>query len=456
MKLSLRASLTSWFTILASLLVGVSSTVLYFGVRESLYDGLDALLKAQAKGVGALCEWEEGKVHLEGYYEMPDHDPLLEVDHGFEVRLRPGGDVQVAKGVALPTLRADHVSGAQSYDGVRVFVLSMSFPARAARAAPGPEPANPEFTIDVCTAASLAPVERQLAGIRWFALVTAGASVVGVFAFGLFLSRRVTRPLGDLGRAVSRLREGDTVPLPRSGNDDEIDRLAVLFEQAFAAVRGSYEQQKRFVADASHELRNPIATLMSIAEIGRRRDRTLDEHRRLLGEIEQVAQRMARMLESLLVLARLDAQAVVVGPRIDLADVVRRTIAATPSEVPVELQAAPAHLRGDEQLLAMLCSNLLLNALRHAKSRVRVFVGNEDRRVVLRIVDDGGGLPESDREHFFQRFFRGRNAEGPGAGLGLALVRSIVRAHGGDCRLQSSETGMFVVVTLPNDGDGEA
>lgn len=454
MTLSLRASLTSWFTALASLVVGASSVVLYFGVREALYDGLDSMLKAQAQGVGALCEWAEGKVHLEGYYEMPGHVPLLEEGHGFEVRLRPGGDLQVAKGAAVPALRTNHTSGAQSYGGMRVFVQAISFPMRAANSGPEPEPANPPFTIDVFTTASLAPVERQLASIRWFALLTAGISVIGVFAFGLFLSRRMTKPLGELGLAASRLREGDVVPLPRSGNGDEIDRLAVLFQQAFAAVRGSVEQQKRFVADASHELRNPVATLVSIAEIGRRRERTVAEYHRLLGEIEEVALRMARMLESLLVLARLDAQEVVVGERVDLAAVVRKTIADTPSDVPVELVAGSAHLQGDEQLLAMLCSNLLFNALRHAKSRVNVFVGTEANKVVLRVVDDGGGMAESDREHVFQRFFRGRNAEGQGAGLGLALVRSIVRAHGGDCRLESSAIGLFVAVTLPCDEDG--
>lgn len=451
MTLSLRANLTAWFTALASFVVGASSVVLYFGVREALYDGLDSMLKAQAQGVGALCEWAEGKVHLEGYYEMPGHVPLLEDDHGFEVRLRPGGELQVAKGAAVPALRTGHASGAQSYGDMRVFVQSLSFPMRAANSGPEPEPANPAFTIDVYAAASLTPVERQLARIRWFALSTAGIAVLGVFAFGLFVSRRMTKPLGDLGLAASRLREGEIVPLPRSGNGDEIDRLAVLFQQAFAAVRGSVEQQKRFVADASHELRNPVATLVSIAEIGLRRERTVEEYRRLLGEIEEVALRMARMIESLLVLARLDAQAVVVGNRVDLAEVVRRTVADTPSDVPVELDAGPAHLCGDEQLLAMLCSNLLFNAIRHAESRVRVFVGTEARRVVLRVIDDGGGLSESDREHLFQRFFRGRNAEGQGAGLGLALVRSIVRAHGGDCRLESSEAGLFVVVTLPCD-----
>lgn len=456
MTLSLRASLTAWFTGLASLVVGAGSVALYLGVRSSLYEGLDAMLEAQAKGVGALCEWEHGAVHLEGYYEFSGHQPLLEGDHGFEVRLQPGGEVQIRKGLALPEPRPGHREGAETYGDLRVITVPITFAARAQEEHPGGEPASPGFTVDVRTAASLQPVEQQLATIRWFALLISGISTASVVAFGLFLSRRVTHPLAQLGAAATRVRDGELVPLPRSGTGDEIDRLAALFEQAFAAVRGSVEQQKRFVADASHELRNPIAILTSIAEIGQRRDRSVGEYRDLLAEIEQVAQRMARMLESLLTLARLDAQGRMPGPAVDLAGIVRRTVADTPADVRIDVQARSALLHGDEQLLAMLCSNLLCNAVRHAEARVDVQVGSEGGHVVLRIVDDGPGLSATERERVFERFFRGREAKGQGAGLGLALVRSIVRAHGGDCRLEPSAVGLCVAVTLPGAaGDAE-
>ncbi len=453
MTLSLRTGLTAWFTALASLVVGASSVALYSGVRRAMVKGLDEMLEAEAKGVGALCEWEDGHIHLEGYYEVPGHRLLFEHTHGFEVRLLPRGELQVREGLPLPPVQPDHAEGARTYGDLRVVAVAMTFPPRAAQTVPRPEPGSPGFTVDVRTAASLLPIERQLATIRWFASLTAAAAIASVFAFSLFLARRVTQPLARLGRAATRARDGEVAPLPRAGNGDEIDRLAVLLDEAFAAVRGSVDRQKRFVADASHELRNPVAILASIAEIGQRRDRTVSEYRDLLAEVEQIARRMANMLNSLLTLARLDATGRICGPVVDLASLVGGVVAATQTTLQLELQSAPATVHGDANLLAMLCDNLLSNAVRHARTRIGVRVATEHDRVSLRIEDDGPGLSVSEIQHLFERFFRGSGAKGQGAGLGLALARSIARAHGGDCHVVATPNGLCIAVVLPAGAD---
>lgn len=453
MTLSLRTGLIVWFTGLASVVIGASAVVLHGVTRGMLLDGVDAMLATQAEGIGALCEWESGRVELEGYFEAGGPKPLLQGDSGFEVRVQPSGQIQVRRGVELPPPRPGHEVGAETYGSLRVTTMTVTFPPRPAASEPHPEPSSPGFTVVVRTAASLLPIERQVATIRSFSFWTAALSTVVVAMFGWFLSRRVTGPLARLGEAATRVRDGAVADLPRTGNGDEIDRLTVLFGEAFAAVRGAVEQQKRFVADASHELRNPVATIASIAEIGQRRVRGVDEYGEMLASIETVARRMTGILQSLLALARLDATGRMHGPTVDLADMVREIAGGVTTAAHIALDTSPSLVAGDPQLLRMLCSNLLDNAAKHAASRVEVRVARVDGNVTMRIVDDGPGLSAPERERAFERFFRGGEAKGSGAGLGLALVRSIVRAHGGDCRIEPDAGGLHVLVTLPVAND---
>lgn len=450
MTISLRSSLTVWFVGLATLVSLAGSLALYFVARSTLIRGVDAQLMAQAHGVASLCEYEDGAVHLEGYYEIDGHLPLLEGDHGFEVRLEPGGDVQVRSGRLLPPPVPGHRCGGLDQGDLRVMAIAVDFPARGSAAGADPEPESPGFTVLVRAAASLGPVEQELARIRWSAVLGAGGFLVISSAFALFLSQRLTGPLSRLGAAAIRLRDGHEVSLPRSGNGDEIDRLAVLLDQAFAAVRSSAAQQKRFVADASHELRNPVAIVASIAEIGLRRERTTAEYRDLLAEIESVSRRMTETLSSLLLMARLDEKGRVSGPKIDLAEVANEVVAQIETTPTVELELVPSFVAGDRVLLSILCRNLVENAARHARSRLKVHVGSDGDLVLIRIADDGPGVPQSERERIFDRFFRGESATGAGSGLGLALVRSIAQAHGGNCQLEASGVGLTVSVALPS------
>lgn len=449
MSLSLRASLTAWFAGLASVVVCGGAIVLYTAVHTSLINGLDSMLQAHAEGVGALCEWENGSVHLEGYYEIADNQPLLGGIHGFEVRLLLAEEIQVHRGLPLPDRLPDHATGARTYGDLRVLATTITFPPREPLGPPRPEPGSPGFSMEIRTAASILPVDGQLRTIRWFALSTAVLSVASAVAFGFFLSKRVTTPLTRLSDAAVRVRDGEDAVLPRSGTGDEIDRLASLFDEAFTAVRGSVEQQKRFVANAAHELRNPVAIIASIAEIGQRRDRSAVEHRALLSEIEQVTRRMASMLESLLTLARLDATGRLTGPPVDLGRIVHGVVAELQTSAAVDLDLSGATVRGDAQLLTMLVRNLLNNAVRHAIARVAVSVRRTGSDAFLVVHDDGSGLPPMERSRVFEQFFRGQDAKGQGVGLGLALVRAIARGHGGDCRIEPSAVGLRVEVRLP-------
>lgn len=459
--MSLGKSLIAWFTGVAAVVIGGASIALYTGVRGSLLAGVDAELEARARGIGALCEWENESVHLEGYYERGGEEAQLEEEFGFEVRLQPSGRVAVARGTRLPAPLATHEAGATTYPGrLRVLARTIVFPP-CRGGVDSAEPAAPGFTVLVRVASSLQAVDAEMTEIAWLSAITTLAAVAVVFAFASFLSRRVTRPLDELGSAAVRVRDGLSNRIPMRGTGDEIDRLALLFDQAFTTIRGSVERERRFVADASHELRNPVAILQSNAEVALRRERTAAEYRAFLVDNEGTARRMGQMLEALLILARLDGNQGVANQVVDVAAIARAVVdeaAATSSKSIATDAASPTNVVGDPSLLRVLCRNLLSNAVRHARSLVEVAVRRDGCRVLLRVADDGPGVDPEERARLFERFFRGRGSAGTeGAGLGLALSRSIVHAHRGDCRIESSAAGFVVLVDLPatlDDGGG--
>lgn len=459
--LSLRASLMAWFIGLASSIVGLASVALYVGVRSSLLAGVDGELQAQAQGIAALCEWEAGGVHLEGAFETAPQLQLFGDGTAAEIRLVPGLELVKQFGPPLPEPPCDalpHDGGDARTFGpdLRVVAMTFAFPARVGAEGAdedsehGPSPA---FAVLIRAGTSLRPMFGQLARIAWIAVLVGLASIGAVVAFGAFLSRRVTVPLERLGAAALRVRDGAEAHIQRRGTGDEIDRLALILDEAFASLRASVERQKRFIADASHELRNPIAILQSASEIALRRARDPEDYATALREVHDVARRMARLVESLLMLTRLDASGHTAAAAVDLVGVVRECVevADVPDGKSVELRApTDTTIAGDRHLLGILCGNLLANALRYARQRVVVEVHADEACVRLSVTDDGPGVSAAERDRLFERFYRGEDTGGhAGAGLGLALVAAIAAAHQARTELADASPGLVVRVVFP-------
>ncbi len=461
-SLTLRASLSLWFAGLAIVVLGGASAALYLGVRASLFEGLDAQLRARAEGVAALCEWEDDTIQLEGVAESGIDLPLLGPDYAIEIRSWPGQELVRRYGPELPApdvaASADREPGAvfrtcpvNGGADRRVCSLHAAFPAAVASEE---ESAHPAYAVEVRVGTSLAPLHAQLARIRWSVLAVIGVSVLVVLAFAAFVSRRVTRPLDELGRAAVAVRAGGDAPMPSRGTGDEVDRLASILDEAFAALRHEMDRQRRFTADASHELRTPVSIVQNHTEVALRRDRTPAGTREALAEILDTAQRMGRTLEALLTLTRLDAGARSEGEPVELVELAREAAAGTHGrdEITIEVAGdADATVHGDRDLLRILLDNLIANAVRHARSVVTVAVtATAGDEVELVVRDDGPGMPAEERGRAFERFFRGAGAAGQaGAGLGLALVESIARVHGAACALEDAAPGLRVRVRFP-------
>ena len=269
---------------------------------------------------------------------------------------------------------------------------------------------------------------------------------------------RVGRALGsvdDLRARVDRIGASqlhDRVPVPETG--DEVADLATTMNRMLERLERSQKAQRQFVADASHELRSPIATLLGVVELlGPDDEPGWQELRPLVGG---EARRLSSLVDDLLLLSRADDDALaVVRDEVDLDDLVASEVRRLRGvgRQQVEARLGAARVAGDSGRLGQVVRNLLDNAARYTDSTIGVTLRVDEGRVLLLVDDDGPGIPSADRERAFERFVRldpSRDRGSGGSGLGLAIVREIVRAHDGTVGVETSPWGgARFVVDLP-------
>jgi two-component system, OmpR family, sensor kinase len=241
---------------------------------------------------------------------------------------------------------------------------------------------------------------------------------------------------------------------------DALNAMLAEIERAFDERAAAEERLRQFVADASHELRTPVTSIRGYAELFRRgaSDRPADLAN-VMRRIEQEGERMGELVEELLLLARLDQGLPLEREPVDVAIVVEAAVdaaRAADSERPIDVDShCPLVVLGAESRLRQVVDNLLTNALVHtpAGTPVHVRLAAEDERVVLEVSDEGPGVPADEADRIFERFHRidrSRARSQGGVGLGLAIVRSVVEAHGGAVRYRPRLGGGSVFrVSLP-------
>lgn len=269
---------------------------------------------------------------------------------------------------------------------------------------------------------------------------------------------RGVAPLRRLGRMLADRAADDLQPVALGDAPSEMAPMVGALNGLFARIAALLDSERRFTADAAHELRTPIAAIraqaqVALAEAG-------DERRRhALRNTLTGCDRATRLVEQLLTLSRLEADAAPGGARVDLAAVVRSAVAevapaalARGQVLEVETTAASVVV-GDEVLLHVLVRNLVDNAARYSQpqARIAVHLAAEDGRIVLAVEDSGPGLPEADLARLGQRFFRVAGNEASGSGLGWSIVRRIADLHGAQVAVRRSAAlgGLAVRLSLP-------
>ena len=283
---------------------------------------------------------------------------------------------------------------------------------------------------------------------------------LGLLAVAVWLSvGRALHPVEVMRRDAAEITTAHAERrLAVPDGDDEIPRLAQTLNEMLDRIDATHRQQRQFVSDASHELRSPLAALRQLAEVARDYpDRT--DAAGLAHDVLAEERRMEDLVTSLLLLARLEDDATALDlTTVDLDDLVmeevRRTRAAADGRVQLDATGVgAAQVEAQEALVVHVVHNLLTNAARHAESRVAVSLSESEDAAVLRVEDDGNGVPAPERERVFERFVRldeARARDDGGSGLGLAIVDSVVRALGGTVAVEESTTGgAAFVVRLP-------
>ncbi|WP_217213126.1 cell wall metabolism sensor histidine kinase WalK [Streptomyces sp. AC550_RSS872] len=281
--------------------------------------------------------------------------------------------------------------------------------------------------------------EQSAVGTASTALLIGFPLLLAVVAGVTWLvTRRALRPVEGIRTEMAAITASEDlarrVPVPDT--HDEVARLALTTNETLAALQASVERQRRFVADASHELRSPVASLRTQLEVGAAHPELLD----LDGAVQDTV-RLQALAADLLLLARLDAGERPGDTRFDLGALARQQ-AEGRAGVTADTQAV--EVAGSRAQVGRILTNLLDNAGRHARSAVTVTVDRQGEWAVVAVADDGDGVAEADRERIFERFVRldeARSRDDGGAGLGLAIARDVAVRHGGTLTVGRAPAG---------------
>jgi signal transduction histidine kinase len=280
------------------------------------------------------------------------------------------------------------------------------------------------------------------------------SAVAGVVTYRLV--KRSLRSVEAIRARVSEITASDlTERVPVPGQNDEVSALAKTMNEMLARVESGHAAQRRFVGDASHELRSPLASIISALEVAQDYPETLDDEL-TSGTLIPEAHRMQVLVDDLLLLARADERGLAIGEDEVNLDVLAEAEAARirrETGLAIEITTDEVVVIGSAGDLARVLRNLLDNAVQHAKSTVEITVEHRPTEAMLTVGDDGPGIPRGDRAKAFDRFVRldsARSRDRGGSGLGLAIVAEIVAAHDGTVSIDDrTDGGTRVTVVLP-------
>ncbi len=313
-------------------------------------------------------------------------------------------------------------------------------------------------------AAPTEPVRQTLTKFSALLTLLTLLATAGAYALGRRIAGAALLPTAEITAQAESITAGTlSERITAHADVEEFGRLVTVLNRMLDRLDGAFQVQRQFTADASHELRAPLTVLKGDIDVTLKRDRSAPEYRETLVRCREEVERLARLASDLLVLARSDAVVPLehIAP-LDFRALVQRVAArfesaATARGVTIAVDAEDAAVSGDERMLERVVSNLVDNAVKHARPAglVNVILTRE-AGTVLTVHDDGAGLPPEHLPHLFVRFFRGDPARrrSEGTGLGLAIARAGAEAHGGRLEFIGNAPGAVFRLTLPPGVNG--
>jgi two-component system, OmpR family, sensor kinase len=443
--LSIRLRLTIYWTAITALILFAAGLLIIVLFSRAIWGTLDTALVEEADTTAAaISHATAGSIGpiLQRLSQEKDLGP------GRRVRLIVGGRVVFDEGDSNADL-PDALSAPQSVvDGglhrYRFAVVPLRVNGEAALLQDG---------------ADAAAVRRTIAHLRSTLLLVIPIILALCVAGGYWMSAWALTPVNEVTGALARIGARDLRQrLPLTGADDEARQLTEAINQLLERLERASASQRRFVSEAAHELRTPLAVLRSGLEVTLQRPRSAEESRSALEQAMGEAERLCAIAEDLLALARLDAEPGVPREPVDLSEIAAE--AAAMAQTLAEARHQEFAIAADRQIvvrgsagdLRRVVLNLLDNAVKFTpeRGRIEVAVSAQGPTAMLSVRDNGPGIDPGDLEHIFDPFYRSRSANGAGSGLGLALSREIVRLHGGAIQAANRAAGgCEIQVRLP-------
>ena len=454
MHLSIRARLTLWYSaVLFAVLAGAAFAVLSLHVRLEVAR-VDEELVAAAHTVNGVLrnEFSERLTPLEAVHDLFDELDLplygiavVEPSKGV-LGTRMPGPLEIAEPVILAATGTPEFAGPDRQIRIRSVDSEID---------------GVRYRIVVWT--TLAEVEQEEGTLRRALVLGIPLALLLAVVGGWAVAKRSLRPLADMAQQANAIGPhlGGGRTLTVANPDDELGTLASAFNALLERLSQSLRSQRAFMADASHQLRNPVSVVRMAAQVTlSRTDRSESEYRESLEVIARQSVRLTKMVDDMFTLALADADArplqkaplyldevvtTVVGDAGPLGAARKIAVTSdTPGDVPFV---------GDEHLLRQMVANLVENAIRYTREGGTIDVSLEraGNRLCIRVRDEGPGIAPDDRPRIFERFVRLDTAGGEsGGGLGLPIARWIAEAHGGSLQLESSDaTGSCFAISLP-------
>ncbi len=445
---SVRVQLTLWYVAAMTIVLGVYAGAILAYVSRSASQLLDQQLRSDFQWATVMIEQTpEGGITWNGEETIEEHPWLQIWDASGKLLFR--NDValgQAEVGLNLAGLPDDAIRRVTTSDGP-MRVLS-----RRGEIAGSP--------VVIQVGRTEQAMRDQIRTVALILLLGLPLAVATAGFGGYLLARRALAPIERMTeRAETITAERLSDRLPVSNPDNEMGRLATVFNATLARLQESFDQMRRFTADVSHELRTPLTSIRSVGEVGLRgAHRNESEYRAIIGSMLEEVDRLAVLVDRLLTLsraergeARLSIEPVALK---ELADSVVGDLAVLAEEksqqVVVEAHGAPRGL-GDRLMVRQALINLVDNAIKFAPagSGIVIRIDEEQGRAILDVIDRGPGIPADARDQIFNRFFRASSTEA-GTGLGLSIAKSAVESSGGTLTLERSDAhGSAFRITLP-------
>jgi signal transduction histidine kinase len=430
-RLPIRLRLTAIFVLAMAALLAVIGAFLFYRTKTSIDDSIAQSLRGRQGAVRAYAQSRPGSV------------PQIPPGERFAQILSPAGEVLASSPDAQPAVLTP-TQAALAARSVHMFELS-----ERERYLAGPATVGGRRVV-VVAGASLAQHEKALEGLGGALFIGGPLALLLAGGVAYLVAGGALGPVEAMRRRAATISTADpTAQLPEPPVDDEVRRLSLTLNAMLRRIAQSAEPERRFIADASHELRTPLTALQTELEIAQRHAKTTDELRAAIARSRADVARLIDLSNGLLELAALDETGRVCAEEIDidgLLTAVATDLRHRPEARDREVSVRPSGLRisADERAVRRAVTNLIENALVHGVGTVTASAAltPDAQHIEISIHDEGALHPSLGDGHAFSRFARGADAAGrAGAGLGLALVKSIAERHGGDAALDEERGG---------------